>query len=191
MPERIAQLCGTRPLRVLARAAGAQLSAARWRFNGLTPQARALDELVLGCRTSGTATIVRSTAQASVRKRPVLGAVSLLNPAQNAEWLIDGACEVIHVYIPRPALQEFSRKAFGSDLSHRVRDFVGVRSRAFAAYFQMLAAEIEWAAANGDAADSRFLAETQGLLMRRLIGRWSWVCTTRTTICVPDSARSR
>ncbi len=128
MPDRIAQVSGTKPLYVLPNAGGGHLSAARWHFSGQTTvKPHALEHFVLGCRTGGTATVIRSVEEGSVRKRPVLGAVSLLNPAQEAEWLIDGQCEVMHVYIPRTALQEFSRKAFGSDLSHFVREFVGVR----------------------------------------------------------------
>src|SRR5215467_2712679 len=84
MPDRIAQFIGSRPLFVLPRAWGTRLSAARWKLNGQTTlRSCALDELVLGCRASGTATVIRRVAEGSLRKRPVLGAVSLLNPAQN------------------------------------------------------------------------------------------------------------
>jgi AraC family transcriptional regulator len=170
MPDRLALLTGTQPLFVLPQAWGAHLSAARWKFNGQTTiKPHALNELVLGCRSSGTATVVRSVAEGSMRKRPVLGAVSLLNPAQNAEWLIDGRCEVLHVYIPRAALRDYSSKAFGSDLTHFMREFVGVRDAWLSAYFQMLAAEIEFVTSEPDAADPLFLAETEVMLMRHLI----------------------
>ena len=170
VPDRVAQFSGTRPLYVLPKAWGARLSAARWKFNGQTTlKPYALQELVLGCRASGTATVIRSVAEGSMRKRPVLGAVSLMNPSQNAEWLIDGSCEVVHIYIPHTALQEFSQKAFGSDLSHFLREFVGVRDPWLSAYFQMLIAEIEYAAADPAGTDPLFLAETEVMLLRHLI----------------------
>lgn len=170
VPERIAQFSGTRPLYVLPRAWGARLSAARWNFTGQTTlRPHALQDVVLGCRAGGTATVVRSVAEGTMRKRPVLGAVSLLNPSQDAEWLIEGRCEVVHIYIPRTALQDFSRKAFGSDLSHLVREFVGVRDPWLGAYFQMLNTEIEYASAEPDASDPLFLAETEAMLLRHLI----------------------
>ena len=169
-PHQIARFSGTRPVYVLPNAWGARLSAARWKFNGLTKlKSGALHELVLGFRVAGTATILRSVSEGSVRRRPVLGAVSLMNPAQNAEWLIDGGCEVVHVYIPRTALQDFSRKAFGSDLSHFLHEFVGVRDPWLSAYFQMLNSEIAYAAAEPDPGDPVFLAETESMLMRHLL----------------------
>jgi len=170
MPDQIARFAGTRPLYVLPNAWGARLSAARWNFSGLTTlKSCALRELVLGFRAAGSATIVRSVADGSMRKRPMLGAVSLMNPAQDVEWLIDGRCEVVHIYIPRTALQDFSRKAFGSDLSHLMREFVGVRDPWLSAYFQMLNSEIAHAAREPDAADPLFLAETESILLRHLL----------------------
>ena len=170
VPDRIAQFSGTKPLYVLPTASGGHLSAARWHFSGRTTlKSQVLEDFVLGCRTAGTATVIRSVEEGSQRKRPVLGAVSLINPSQNAEWLIDGQCEVTHVYIPRPALQDFSRKAFGSDLSHFVREFVGVRDQWLSAYFQMLGCEIDYVAAEPDAGDPLFLAETEAMLLRHLI----------------------
>lgn len=173
-PDRIAQFSGTHPLYTLPSAWGARLSAARWRFVGQTTlRPGALQELVLGCRVGGSATIVRSVDEGSVRKRPVLGAVSLMNPSQNAEWLIDGGCDVMHVYIPHAAVQDHTRKIFGSDLTERLREFVGVRDPWLAAYFQMLTCEAEQAARDADGADPLFLAETEAMLVRHLIERHS------------------
>jgi hypothetical protein len=77
MPDQIARFAGTRPLYVLPNAWGARLSAARWNFSGLTTlKSCALRELVLGFRAAGSATIVRSLADGSMRKRPMLGAVA-------------------------------------------------------------------------------------------------------------------
>jgi AraC family transcriptional regulator len=170
MPEQIAVAAGIKPMYVLPSAWGARLSAARWNFLGRTIlKSNSLHELVLGCRAAGTATIVRSVSEGSLRRRPVLGSVSLMNPEQNAEWLIDGNCEVVHLYIPRTALAEFSRKAFGSDLSHCLREFVGVRDPWLGAYFQMLNSEIAYATADPDGTDPMFLAESESMLLRHLL----------------------
>jgi AraC family transcriptional regulator len=123
---------------------------------------------VLGYRLGGLATITRKCGAVELHRVPPIGSVTFSPGDQPAEWASDSAVEAIHLYIAADAFASFATQGDeGLAGPPRIREFFAVSDAWLAAYFRLLAAEC----ALGE--DAKFLDETEHLLLRHLVRRYS------------------
>ena len=150
---------GARPTFLLEGSGG--LFAARWQIPRHRVASVWAPHHLLGYRLGGTATITRCCDGVELHKSPAIDSVSFSPGDQPVEWASDGAVEAIHLYIAADALAGAAR----------IRAFFGVTDPWLAAYFRLLASE--FALCDDTRAAARFLDETEHLLMRHLVRRYS------------------
>jgi AraC family transcriptional regulator len=123
---------------------------------------------VLGYRLGGMASVTRKCGGVELRRVPAIGSVTFSPGDQPAEWASDSAIEAIHVYIAADALAGFAaQRPDGVAAPPRIRAFFAVRDAWLRAYFRLLATECALCE------DAKFLDETERLLLRHLVRRYS------------------
>lgn len=104
-----------------------------------------------------------------IRRTPRRGAVTLIRAADRIEWSWDRPLDVIHVYIHPESVWRFAREHLGCAAPPKLHDFFGIEEPWLAGYFQILVSERERYDGRTQPGSSRFLEETEPLLLRHLI----------------------
>lgn len=134
------------------------LAAAGWRVPRHRVTSVWAPHHVLGYRLEGTATVTRRCGGAEQHRFPAIGSVTFSPGEEPVEWAADAAIEAIHVYIEAQALSG-------------IRPFFAVSDAWLAAYFRLLATE--FALCDDAGAGAQFLDETEEMLLRHLMRRYS------------------
>jgi AraC family transcriptional regulator len=154
--------------RVAAR--GDAMSVAKWRIDNACVATGSLAQDILAIRTAGGAAVTRRTARESVRKHPSIGDVTYVSGDTIARWTCEGSSEALHVYIPTTRLRRFAEEELDRPTAPRIKEIFAVAEPWLQGYFQMLASEIEIFAQAERTVDPLFLAQTEHLLLRHLVG---------------------
>ena len=169
----IDRLPGAQPICRVQSAADGRIFAAKWKLVDSAIAPDQMDDIFIACRAAGSASVTRRSDGASMHRRPTIGAVTWVDGRMPAEWRIEGACEVWHVYLPADALQRFAEEDLGVGTVPTIRPLFAAEDPWLKGYFQMLASEFEPSANAWQQADPLFTAQAEHLLIHHLLASHS------------------
>ena len=142
------------------------LVAAKWRLPRMRFSRDGSAQHVLAFHSCGAATVTRTLRGIRTTSVPLAGSVSFTPADAIVESWIESPVEAVHIYIDKAALPELPGP--GHNSAGITKGFVNPKDPWLIGYFQMLISECESLSHPEPLADSRFLAETERLLMRHL-----------------------
>jgi AraC family transcriptional regulator len=170
-PDAIARAVGAQPLFLVQSPTGDGLAAAKWRFEGHRPFGETYPASILAFRSGGSACVTKIYAGRAIRKRPRIGAVTFVDCDRGARWVLDGAVESVHVYLPRTRIEAFVEQHVEGGRAPRIDDFFAIEDPWLQGYFQMLLSELDTYDSLRRPADTLMLEQTEHLVLRHLV-RW-------------------
>jgi len=170
-PEAVARAVGVRPLYLVESLTSEGLAAAKWRLESFSSFRDEYSQGILSCRTAGSACVIKICGDKVIRKRPKIGSVTFFPGDGRATWALDGAVEVVHVYIRRNQVASFAQQQLSGARHPQIDDFFALEDPWLKGYFRMLTSELESYDGLRGPAESLLLDETEHLLLRHLV-RW-------------------
>ena len=170
-PELLARAIGVRPLYLVESPRVSGLAIAKWRFEGFRALEERNPESILAYRTAGAGCATKVAGGRTIRKCPRIGSLTFLPGVGGATWALDGAAEVIHLYLRPDHLERFAEANLGTPAGTRINDFFAIEDPWLDGYFRMLASEFEGRNPVEPRGDSLLLDETVHLVSRHL-ARW-------------------
>ena len=170
-PDAMARAIGVRPIYCVQAVGGSRLCAARWRFENLPPTRQTLPQSVLAYCAAGSARVTKVRDGRAVHRWRKVGSVSFEPGDGRTTWSVDGAVEVMHIYLDRTAVQYFAEENLDAASAPEIDDFFAIEDPWLAGYFQMLISDLERFHRPERSVESLLLAQTEYLLVGHLL-RW-------------------
>ena len=170
MAQAVARMTGVaRPEFMIEAGAELGLSAARWHIEERRVSRKPTSHHILVYHAHAGVTMAKLVDGVRISRTPRRGAVTLVRATDRIEWSWDRPLDVIHLYIHPESVSRFGREHLGCAAPPLLHDFFGIEEPWLAGYFQILVSEREHDDDRTQPGSSRFLAETEPILLRHLI----------------------
>jgi AraC family transcriptional regulator len=174
----MAQCFGTAPVSAIHAGKSGGPCAAIWRLVGPRLSMGAFPYCVLSYRRDGTSAVTKIANKRRTHRRPKIGSATFVPDDTPVEWLLDGPCSAVQVYIAPQAVQCYAEECLGTAATPRIADFFAIEDPWLAGYFQLLISEYETFRLGEHPPDGLLLEQTQHFLVRHLV---RWHADTATT----------
>lgn len=163
--------CFGGPAILAVRGAAGESSAAAWRIGSGRVRFGALPFSILTFRKSGTSAVTKIAGRQRSRKRLRVGSATFVPAHTPVEWLFDGPCTALHVYLSPEMVRNHAAQCLDLSATPRIDDFFAIEDPWLTSYFGLLVNEYETFLAGPVAPDGLFIEQTQRVLVRHLV-RW-------------------
>jgi len=151
---------------------GGDVIAAKWH----RPASRTAKQVVLAQDTvmyhvGGSTSAAKFVDGRCIGTRTQHGSVTVSPRDERSEWVRDGVCEVMHVYIAPSLKQRYADENLACSAAPEIDPMFAVHDPWLQGYFMMLQSEFETFGGSGKYPDALLLTQSMELLIRHLV---SW-----------------
>src|SRR3974390_965100 len=149
---------------------GGDVIAAKWH----RPASRTAKQVVLAQDTvmyhvGGSTSVAKFVDGRCIGTRTQHGSVTFSPRDEPSEWVRDGVCEVMHVYIAPSLKQRYADENLACSAAPEIDPMFAVHDPWLQGYFMMLQSEFETFGGSGKVPDALLLTQSMELLIRHLV----------------------